>query len=251
MVWTSGPDAGMYDAVNKGMAMARGDVLAYLPSDDVYLPWAIETVVDVFASHPDVDLVYGDGITIEEDSAIQILRLYAPFDRLSLAHYASLLQPAIFWRRRLAENVGPFDTRMRYVADLDYWLRAGAAGAVIAHVNEVIAVERVHAGRQSSAQREAMKREEEGMRASHVGPSFGPEGIRRAAQRYLRWQQRLWLRFVLASTLHPLPGPWHRFLSEGRVTVHRRQALSGLRRRNHQRLRGAMESQLAADILSV
>jgi glycosyltransferase involved in cell wall biosynthesis len=248
--WTSGPDDGMYDAVNKGLAMARGDILAYLPSDDAYLPWAIETIVDRFASRPALDLVFGDGITIEEDSGTQILRLYAPFDRISLANHASLLQPAVFWRRRLYERLGGFDARMRYVADLDYWLRAAAAGATIAKVDEVIALERVHEGRLSSARREAMQREEQQMRASHAGPDAGLAARQRAARRFLRWQRWLWLRFVLASTLHPLPGPWQRFLNHGLVTVHRRKALSGLRPRRHNRLRGAIESRLAADIIA-
>ena len=248
--WTSGPDEGMYDAVNKGLATASGDILAYLPSDDAYLPWAIETIVDRFASRPRLDLAFGDGITIEEDSGTQILRLYSPFDRISLANHASLMQPAVFWRRRLHERLGGFDARMRYVADLDYWLRAAAAGATMAHVAEVIALERVHEGRLSSARREAMQREEQEMRARNAGRDGGPAARQRAAKRYLRWQRWLWLRFVLASTLQPLPGPWHRFLSHGRVIVHRGQALSGLRPRRHNRLRGAIESRLAADIIA-
>lgn len=248
--WTSGPDEGMYDAVNKGLAMAGGDILAYLPSDDAYLPWAVETIVDRFASRPMLDLAFGDGVTVEEDSGIQILRLYAPFDRISLANHASILQPAVFWRRELYERLGGFDARMRYVADLDYWLRAAEAGATIDHVDEVIALERVHEGRLSSARREAMRREEQEMRASHAGPDAGPDARGRAARRYLRWQRWLWLRFVLASTLRPLPGPWHRFLSRGLVAVHRGQALSGLRPRRHNQLRGAIESRLVADILA-
>src|SRR5512143_842563 len=70
--WTSGPDGGMYEAVNKGLAMASGEILGYLASDDVYLPWTIEAVVEAFAARPTVDIVFGDGITIEEESGTQI-----------------------------------------------------------------------------------------------------------------------------------------------------------------------------------
>lgn len=247
--WTSGPDGGMYDAVNKGLEMASGDILGYLASDDVYLPWTIETVVDAFASRPTVDLVFGDGITIEEDTGNQILRLYAPFNRISLVNHASLLQPAVFWRRRLFERLGGFDARMQYVADLDYWLRAAATGAAIAHVEEILAVERVHEDRLSTARREAMQREEQEMRARHAGGDFGAAAKQRAARRYRRWQRWLWLRFLLASTLHPLPGPWHRFLRDGKVTVHRRRVLSGLRPQGQKRLRTAMQSRLAAEVI--
>ena len=245
--WKTEPDGGMYEAVNKGLAMATGDIVAYLASDDVYLPWAVEAVVEAFASKPKVDLLFGDGVTFEEDSGTQILRLYSPFDRISLANHASLMQPAVFWRRTLYERLGGFDARLRYVADLDYWLRAAAAGATIAHLDEILAVERVHEDRLSSARREAMQAEEQAMRARNAGSEFGPVAKQRAARRYLRWQRWLWLRFLAASTLRPLPGPWHRFLREGGVTVNRRRVLSGMRRHNH--LRTAMTSRLAAETI--
>lgn len=248
--WTSGPDVGMYDAVNKGLAMATGDILAYLPSDDVYLPWAIEAVVAAFAARPELDLVFGDGVTFEQDSGIQILRLNPPFDRVSLANYASVLQPAVFWRRHLYERLGGFDVRMRYVADLDYWLRAAAAGAAIAHLDEVIAIERVHDERLSTASRTAMREEELEMRARHGAAATGKRRWQRAARRWQRWQRWLWLRFLVASALRPLPGPWHRFLVEGKVTVHPRAVLSGLRPGRHARLRKAMQSRLAAEIVA-
>lgn len=249
--WSSGPDTGMYEAVNKGLATARGDILAYLPSDDAYLPWTIEEIVRAFASRPEVDLLFGDGVTIETNSGIQMLRLYPPFDRLSLANHASLLQPAVFWRRRLYARLGGFDSRYRFVADLDYWLRAAAAGAGIAHLDEILAIERVHEERLSMARRDAMRTEELEMRAKHAGAGAGPEAKRRAAARFLRWQRWLWLRFVVASSLRPLPGPWHRFLREGDVTVRRRRAIGGLRPRRQKRWRDAMRSRLAARILSV
>lgn len=245
--WSSGPDGGMYEAVNKGLAMTTGDVIGYLASDDVYLPWALEAVVAAFAARPTVDIVFGDGITIEEDSGTQILRLYPPFDRLSLANHASLLQPAVFWRRRLLRRIGGFDAGLQYVADLDYWLRAAAAGATISHVSEVLAVERVHEDRLSSARRDAMQREEQVMRARHAGPGFGPVARQRAAGRYQRWRRWLWLRFLVASTIRRLPGPWHRFLRDGQVQVDRRRVLSGLRRHNH--LRTAMTSRVAAETI--
>jgi len=246
--WKTEPDGGMYEAVNKGLAMTTGDILGYLASDDVYLPWAAEAVVEAFASRPAVDLVFGDGVTFEEDSGIQILRLYAPLDLVSLANHASLMQPAVFWRRTLYDRLGGFDARLRYVADLDYWLRAAAAGATIAHLDEILAIERVHDARLSTARRDAMQREEQAMRAGHAGTGFGPAARERAARRFLRWQRWLWLRFLIASTFRALPGPWHRFLRQGQVTVNRRRVLTGLRRHNH--LRTAMTSGLTADIIT-
>lgn len=249
--WQSEPDRGMYDAVNKGLGLASGEILAYLNSDDAWLPWAVETAVRVFESRRDVDIVFGDGIKIEEESGKQRLRLFPPFDMVSLANYESLMQPAVFWRRSVIDRVGQFDTGMRYVADLDYWLRAAAAGAKIAHVWEVLAVERIHAGRLSSAQRESMAGEDAAMRAKHAGDRGGPEGRKRAADRDIRWQIWLWRAFVAASRFRWFPGPWHRFLRQGQVKVRRRRALRGSKPFQYKLLWGAVRSQVAADVMAV
>ena len=247
--WQSGPDRGMYDAINKGFALAKGDLLAYLNSDDAWLPWAVEAAVGVFESKPDVDVVFGDGIKVDEETGVQRLRLFPPFDRISLANYESLMQPAVFWRRRLMDRMGGFDTTMRFVADLDYWLRAAGQGAKVAHLHEVIAIERIHEGRLSAAQRDAMADEDRGMRARHAGDRGGPEGRKRAAKRDIRWQRIVWLGFVAAASLRRLPGPWHRFLREGGVKVRRRRALGGSRPYHYKRLNDAVVSELAAEIL--
>ncbi len=123
--WVSEPDSGMYEAVNKGLTMATGEILGYLNSDDALLPWAVEAVVAAFEARPDVDIVYGDGVRLDERTGAQRLRLFPPFDRAAIAAFESLMQPAVFWRRRLTDRIGPFDASLRFVGDLDYWLRAG------------------------------------------------------------------------------------------------------------------------------
>jgi glycosyltransferase involved in cell wall biosynthesis len=248
--WQTGPDRGMYDAVNKGLELAHGEILAYLNSDDAWLPWAVEAATRVFEANPRVDLVFGDGIKLHEEDGAQRLRLFPPFDRVSLANYESLMQPAVFWRRRLTERIGGFETGMRYVADLDYWLRAAEAGARIEHLSEVVAIERIHAGRLSSAQSAAMALEDKGMRAGHAGDRGGAAGRKRAVDRDIRWQRWLWFRFVLAASFRSLPGPWHRFLRNGAVKVRRRRALKGSRPYQNKQLRNAVISGVAADALA-
>lgn len=246
--WLSEADTGMYDAINKGLALASGEILAYLNSDDLYLPWAVETAVRALGRVWPADLVFGDGVKVEDETGIQRLRLFPPFDRVSLANYESIMQPAVFWRRRLREHLGGFDATMRYVADLDYWLRASAAGARIRHVDEIIAVERIHEGRLSTAQSEAMAAENQAMRARHAGARGGPEGRARAVARDIRWQRWLWRRFVFAATFRSLPGPWHRFLNAGEVKVRRRRALEGSKPHQYRMLRNAVVSRLVADV---
>jgi glycosyltransferase involved in cell wall biosynthesis len=247
--WVSEPDSGMYEAVNKGVASATGDVLAYLNSDDAYLPWAIEAVMEVFAARHGVDVVYGDGIKVDEETGAQRLRLFAPFDRISLANYESLMQPAVFWRRSLVERMGSFDAKLRYVADLDYWLRVAAADATIVHVDEVLAVERIHAGRLSSAQRDAMAAEDREMRARHAGALGGTAGRQLAVTRDIRWQRWLFIRFLAAYALRPLPGPWRRFIRDGDLRVKPRRVLDGSRPQHYKVLWNAVVSGLAAEVL--
>src|SRR5690606_7353489 len=64
--WISEPDNGQADAINKGMSKVSGDVLAYLNSDDILLPGAIDKVVDYFNAHPECDMVYGDADYIDK-----------------------------------------------------------------------------------------------------------------------------------------------------------------------------------------
>ena len=247
--WVTEPDDGMYEAVNKGLGLATGEVLAYLNSDDAYMPWTIEVVVRAFRANPDVDLLFGDGIKLNESTGAQRLRLFSPFDRVSLANYESIMQPAVFWRRRLFERIGGFDVGMRYAADLDYWLRAAGAGARIAHVNEVLAVERNHEGRLSVAQSLAASDEGQVMRARHAGAAGGPEGRQRAMAREVRWQRWIWLRFLTAFALRPLPGPWGRFFRDGDVKVRPQRVLRGTGLPKFSLLWNAVISPLAADVL--
>src|SRR5512138_2503312 len=72
--WTSEKDSGQAEAINKGMQRARGGIVAWLNSDDVYLPGAIAGAVKVFAEHPQVVMVYGDTRAIDgQDQTLNVL----------------------------------------------------------------------------------------------------------------------------------------------------------------------------------
>lgn len=251
--WSSGPDAGMYDAINRGLVLATGEVLGYLNSDDAYLPWSVECAVAYLEAHPEIDLVYGDGVRIEEPAGTQHLRLFPPFEPSSLAHLGSLMQPSVFWRRRLYEDIGGFDAGMRYVADLDYWLRSAGAGR-IAHVDEVLSVERVHADAMSAAQSVSMADEERRMRRAHGADpetEAGRARLARARRRDKIWTRRLWLGFLVAHLRRRPRGPWARFLGEGAVRVATGRILFGLLPRiGYGRLPDAVRSGLAAELMS-
>ena len=95
--WLSEPDRGQADAINKGLALGTGDILAYLNSDDVLLPDALDRVVACFRRHPDADVVYGRAWFIDEDDRRTGAYRTAPFSLRRLAEDSCLCQPAVFW----------------------------------------------------------------------------------------------------------------------------------------------------------
>ena len=156
--WVSEKDRGQSHAINKGLAMAGGDILAYLCADDLYEPGALREVLRVFDGHPDVDVVYGDFYFLEGDSARKRRKSAASFRPDNLRNDNPLGQPAVWWRRRVYEKFGGFDESLHYCMDHEYWLRLGAK-VRWHYLPEPLAVSRLHADAKTSRQLPAMWRE--------------------------------------------------------------------------------------------
>jgi glycosyltransferase involved in cell wall biosynthesis len=132
LIWTSEPDRGQSDAINKGLRRATGSVVAFLNSDDTYAPGALHTVAEFFETHPETMWGYGKCRIIDErDREIRrpitwyknaLLRRYS-FRKLLAENFVS--QPATFWRRALHDEIGYFNEDEHYVMDYEFWLRAG------------------------------------------------------------------------------------------------------------------------------
>lgn len=141
MRWLSEPDEGMYHAINKGLRLARGDILAYLNCDDFYLPWSVETAVRHLDKH---ELVFGDVIRVDLATNEVMLSFTPPFVSAYYRAVGIIVQPAVFFSRRVIDQVGYFDESFRSVGDCEYWLRCDSAGIRPRKVWEFLAVERVH-----------------------------------------------------------------------------------------------------------
>jgi glycosyltransferase involved in cell wall biosynthesis len=142
--FSSGPDEGQTAAINAGLARARGEILAYLNSDDVYYDGAVAAAVAAFERDPTVDVVYGDGDHI--DTADQVIGPY-PTEEWSLERLevtCFLCQPAVFFRRRVLERFGPLDPTLHYCMDYEYWLRLGLGRARFARIPATLAGSRWH-----------------------------------------------------------------------------------------------------------
>ncbi len=124
--FVSEKDAGQADAINRGLARATGEVLGYLNSDDILEPGALTAVGEAFAADPDLVFVWGRAQYLDEAGATVSPYLARPdaIDRLADACF--IAQPAAFFRRRVWEEIGPFDASLHHTMDYDYWLRLAA-----------------------------------------------------------------------------------------------------------------------------
>lgn len=118
-------DAGMYDAVNRGLRRAGGEILAYLNCDEQYLPGALQTVGEFFQRHPDVDVVFGDVVMVDvKGNYLCHRKMQTPLLYHTWVCHLSTLSCAMFFRRRIvSERNEFFDPQWRDAGDGEWMLR--------------------------------------------------------------------------------------------------------------------------------
>lgn len=122
--WVSEPDNGQTAAINKGLKVAGGDIVAYLNSDDLYEPGTLSTVAEFFRQNKDIAMVYGDTIHINEQSLPLETHRTGEIDlRKYLMWDFYLPQPSVFFRKEVIDSLGYFDERLHLAMDYDYWIR--------------------------------------------------------------------------------------------------------------------------------
>ena len=142
--WVSEKDRGQTDAINKGFARAKGEILAWLNSDDTYEPGAVSAAVKYLQEHPKVGMVYGDCNFINESG-----RVIGKFGaaqtsyRLLRQGYSHIPQQTMFFRADLWKQVGPLDPSFYFAMDYDLWTRI-AARSEIKYVPQIWANFRLH-----------------------------------------------------------------------------------------------------------
>jgi glycosyltransferase involved in cell wall biosynthesis len=142
--WVSEQDKGQTDAINKGFARAKGQILAWLNSDDTYEPGAISAAVKYLQEHPEVGMVYGDCNFINE--AGRVIGKFGATQtdqRLLRQGYVHIPQQTMFFRADLWKQVGPLDPSFYFAMDYDLWTRLSAR-TTLKYVSQTWANFRLH-----------------------------------------------------------------------------------------------------------
>ena len=122
-------DGGMYDAINRGLAKAKGSICAYLNCDEQYLPGTLKRVAEAFRANPDVDLFFGDALVLDETGNARCWRkVLVPLVAHTWTCHFSAFTAAMFFRRRLLDQGIRFDTSYRAAADAAWYLEARRRG---------------------------------------------------------------------------------------------------------------------------
>lgn len=142
--WMSEKDSGQGEAINKGLARAKGEITAWLNSDDYYLPGAIAAASRIFEQDPDIALVYGDMLAVDEHGKTTNVLKYGQLSLEDLLCFQIIGQPAVFFRRDAYEKAGGLDTSFHFLLDHHLWIRMAQQGKIV-HVPQVWAAARYHA----------------------------------------------------------------------------------------------------------
>ena len=159
--WISEVDKGQTEAINKGFRLTTGEIMGYLNSDDVLLPGALNTVDDYFLRRPDIDVIYGHRILIDEQGMAIGRWILPPHTSLAYAWADFVPQETMFWRRRIWDRAGgQLDESFRFAMDWDLISRFSSIGARFCRLPRYLAAFRVHANQKTSSQMATIGAEE-------------------------------------------------------------------------------------------
>jgi glycosyltransferase involved in cell wall biosynthesis len=186
--WVSEPDGGQSAAIASGFERATGDILAWLNSDDLYLPGALRVVADAFAADPRADFVYGTRRVI--DSEGKECRRYSPPTLLHRYYFSFgqwIPQECAFWRRALYDRVGGLDRGKGFSLDFSLFVRMWSQGK-FKRIDSELGAFRIHDASKTSRLADLREREGEAIRLDNGIPQIRSPRLYRVGERLLHWQ---------------------------------------------------------------
>jgi glycosyltransferase involved in cell wall biosynthesis len=192
--WVSEKDRGQTDAINKGFTLAKGEVLAWLNSDDTFLPNAVAEAVEFLTVHPETGLVYGEANYIDEKSKVIGRFPAAQTDLARLRRgYVHIPQQASFFRKSLWDKVGLLDPEFFFAMDYDLWVRL-AALSELKYIPSIWANFRLHADAKTITADDQCWPEMLKVHFRNGGSQLAPivfkYYLRKLAAPYIRWRRR-------------------------------------------------------------
>lgn len=152
--WVSEPDRGQTEAIKKGFRRARGQILAWLNSDDTYNPDAVSKAVRCLHEHPAVAFIYSNYYVVDEEEQHLYRARTRTFDISQQVLQNLIPQPTTFIRRDAVEAVGGLDESLHYAMDYDLWIRLGLHFPVSHLPRAILASFRMHTRSKTVAQEE-------------------------------------------------------------------------------------------------
>jgi len=177
--WVSEPDRGQAAAINKGMAMATGQLIGWQNSDDLYLPGFFHVVADALRRHPDGDLFFGNVYLIDDQNRVYQESRFVPFALRELTCLGwNLSSQAVFIQRSLLGLVGPMREDISVGFDWDWFIRVGRVVTRPILVGQSGGCYRVHPASKLSTESAARRAQiEQDIRRVHGIPSPDQKGI--------------------------------------------------------------------------
>jgi glycosyltransferase involved in cell wall biosynthesis len=194
--WSSERDSGPASAVNRGFSQSQGEIMAWLNSDDLLMPGVLHFVADYFHHHPEVDVLYGHRVVID-DRDWEVGRWVLPRHDGEMLLWADFVpQETLFWRRELWEKVGGgLDESYQFAFDWELLLRFQKAGAHMVRLPRFMGCFRVHDAQKSTTEINTVGiAEMTRLREREMGPGFKVDKLDRrvvAFQRRAIWCDRL------------------------------------------------------------
>ncbi|HUH98548.1 MAG TPA: glycosyltransferase family 2 protein [Anaerolineales bacterium] len=211
--WASEKDSGQADAINKGMRRAKGEIVAWLNSDDYYLPGTIRSAVAAFGSNPQAVMVYGNMLAVDQAGRTINQFVYRQLTLEDLLCFQIIGQPAVFMRRAAFEKAGGLDPNLHFMLDHQLWLKIAAQGPIV-HVDQTWSAARYHLQAKNRAQAPEFGREAfRILDWAEVQPELAPI-LRRVGRRARACAHRVDARYLLddGQSWHALRA-WLRALS--------------------------------------
>lgn len=206
--WQSVKDHGQSHAINMGLERTSGDIMAYLNSDDILLPGSLDYVAKYFEQHPDVDVVYGDRLLVDEDDRVINYWVLPEHDAGAIAWADFIPQETMFWRRSAWNAIGgKVDESFHFAMDWDMILRFRSHGQRFAHLPRFLGAFRITESQKTNQlQASVGQKDMNRLRKRELGYIPSDIEIAHRMEHYVQQQKKAERRYQIATSVTKMVG---------------------------------------------